>query len=148
MNELLVRPTESHDESDENSNKLGSIQAMQGLDKAPKVRVLIGGYYSSAQLRFPPYSGAAISTADEIILENLRKHIDNLLLSNQKKAYFVDRSALQLIGQMDVKITLVDVTIEETYIFFRRSVVVYAHFMQAHNHKSAMGVCGQRFCIF
>ena len=93
MNELPARQDESHNEYDEDENKLWSIHSMQKLGKAPKVNVLVKGYNGSAQLSVLPDSGADISAADETILVKLGENVDNLLPSNQK-AYSVDGSSL------------------------------------------------------
>ena len=72
---------------------------MRGLGQAPKVRVRLQGQNGSADLSVLPDTGADIS--------------ENLLPSDRSQAYSVDGSTLRPIGQMTVKITLGEVTIED-----------------------------------
>ena len=98
---------------------------MQGLNKAPKISLFVEGHSVSAQLNVLPDSGANISAADEFVLTKLGEHIDNLLPPNQHQEYSIGGSILQLIGQTNFKITLGDVTIENTL----------------HLSEDSMGVC-------
>ena len=102
-----------------NDNRLMRVKhSVRSVNKAPTIDVLVTGLNGSKILEALPDSGADLTAADVNILSELNEYVENLLQPSHGDTSSVDGSSLREIGQLPVKITLGETTVDDVIHVF------------------------------
>ena len=107
-----------NDEDQVGTSQLMSIKSVRSETRAPRINLIVKGPNGSAELSVLPDSGADITAADVKTISLLGETVKSIEPSTLSQTQSVDGSTLQPIGQMTVKISLGDTTIDDTLHVF------------------------------